>query len=369
MIRAFPWILEGGPQHEKLRELLTAPPYPSRTPEENLADVAAQAAANQTGVRELKAMIKRYGVEVVHGYMQHIQTSAERKMRRALSRLPDGLHHFEDFLDDGSPIRLAVTIEGDKATLDFTGTGEVLAGNLNANRAIVTSAVLYCLRCLIDEDIPLNAGVLEPVEIILPRCLLNPPGHADPRHCPAVVGGNVETSQRVVDCVFGALQTVSASQGTMNNVLLGNESFGYYETICGGAGAGPGFHGADAVHTHMTNTRLTDPEVLESRYPVRLVRFTIRRGSGGEGRYHGGCGVIRELEFLEPLDVSILSQRRSIAPYGLCGGGSGLPGRNLLRRKGSADIELLPSIAHVQVQPGDRLTVETPGGGGYGTIE
>ncbi len=373
VIRAFRWIQDGRPQHERLYALLTGRGkddpchlYPSRTPDENLADIAAQVAANQTGVRELKAMIARYGIDVVHGYMRHIQTAAERKMRQALTGLPDGVHRFEDFLDDGSPIRLAVIIREDRATLDFSGTGPVLKGNLNANPAIVTSAVLYCLRCLIDEDIPLNAGVLTPIKIILPECLLNPPGSADPRKCPAMVGGNVETSQRIVDCVFGALQTVAASQGTMNNLLMGNDRFGYYETICGGAGAGPGFDGADAVHTNMTNTRLTDPEVLEARVPVRLIRFEIRRGSGGTGRYRGGCGVIRELEFLETLDVSILSQRRTTAPYGLAGGKSGKSGRNLLRRASSKDVEVLPPIAHVMVCPGDRLTIETPGGGGWG---
>jgi 5-oxoprolinase (ATP-hydrolysing) len=381
VIHAFRWIENDRPQHERLRDLLTQAPYPSRTPDENLADIAAQVAANQTGVRELRAMIARYDADVVHAYMKHIQTAAERKMREALSELPDGTHRFEDCLDDGSPIRLAVTIAGDRATLDFSGTGPVHPGNLNANRAIVTAAALYCLRCLIREDIPLNAGVLAPVEIVLPECLLNPPRAADPRHCAAVVGGNVEISQRIVDCIFGALETVAGGQGTMNNLLIGTDwtareagsngsdspLFGYYETICGGAGAGPGFHGADAVHTHMTNTRLTDPEVLEARVPVRLWRFEIRRGSGGRGRYRGGCGVIRELEFLAPLDVSILSQRRTTAPYGLAGGEPGKSGRNLLRRAGAEEDEVLPPIGDVAVRAGDRLTIETPGGGGWGT--
>lgn len=366
VIRAFPWIRNGKLQQEKLRALLAAPPYPSRAPDENLADVAAQVAANQTGARELKAMIDRCGFDVVYGYMGYIRHAAERKMRQALSHLPDGVHRFEDRLDDGSPIRLAMTIRNDEASLDFSGTGKVLAGNLNANRAIVTSAVLYCLRCLIDEDIPLNAGVLAPVKITLPECLLNPPAFADPEKCAAVGGGNVETSQRIVDCIFGALGTVAASQGTMNNLLIGHEGLSYYETICGGAGAGPGFDGADAVHTHMTNTRLTDPEVLEDRVPVRLVRFAIRHGSGGEGRYRGGCGVVRELEFVAPLEVSIVSQRRTTTPYGLRGGSPGQPGRNLLRRRGSESEDLLPPTALVTVFPGDRLTIETPGGGGWG---
>ncbi len=366
LIRSFRYLDRGHPRINELRALLTCGPYPSRTPDENLADIAAQVAANQTGVRELVSMIDRHGLHVVHGFMRHIQSAAERKMRAALRKVADGVYRFEDRLDDGSTIRLAITVNQGEAVLDFMGTDPVHLGNLNANRAIVTSAVLYCLRCLIDEDIPLNAGVLAPVKIILPPCLLNPPPAEDPRKCPAIVGGNVETSQRIVDCIFGALGTVAASQGTMNNLLMGNKRFGYYETICGGAGAGPGFHGADAVHTHMTNTRLTDPEVLEARYPVRLVRFEIRRGSGGAGHFHGGDGAVREIEFLEPLEVSILSQRRTTVPYGLRGGEPGRPGRNILRREGSISDEVLPSITSVSVRAGDRLIIETPGGGGWG---
>jgi len=376
LIRAFRWIRDGKSRGEELRALLTAPPHPSRSPDENLADIAAQVAANQRGVLDLRAMVSRYGIEVVHAYMGHIQAAAETKMREAIRRLPDGVYSFEDRLDDGSRILLTMTVSGDSAVLDFTGTSPVLRGNLNANRAIVTSAVLYCMRCLIDEDIPLNGGVLAPIKIVLPDCFLNPTGDADPRKCPAVAGGNVETSQRVVDTIFGALGIVAASQGTMNNLLMGNARFGYYETICGGAGAGNGFDGADAVHTHMTNTRLTDPEVLESRYPVRLIRFAIRRGSGGAGRFRGGCGVIREFEFLEPLDVSIISQRRLVAPYGLQGGGNGQSGRNLLIRANHVSIDnrqspidnpiVLPPIVSLSVGAGDRLVIETPGGGGWG---
>ena len=385
LIRAFRWMSKGKPQTEALRALLAGGPYPSRAPDENLADVAAQVAANQTGLRDLTAMANRYGAGTVRAFMRHIQAAAERRMRAEIGRLADGVHEFQDALDDGSPIHLRITVTGDEATFDFSGTGPVLAGNLNANRSIVTSAVLYCLRCLIDCDIPLCGGVLAPVRIVLPECLLNPTAHEDPAKCPAVVGGNVETSQRVVDCILGALAMTAASQGTMNNLLMGNERFGYYETICGGAGAGPGFDGADAVHTNMTNTRLTDPEVLEARYPVRLVRFEIRSGSGGDGRYRGGNGVIREIEFLEPLEVSILSQRRTTRPFGLCGGSAGSPGRTLLFRaaesdsdgsRGNADgagdapagIDLGP-IARVSVRPGDILRIETPGGGGYGTPE
>ncbi|MFQ5413330.1 MAG: hydantoinase B/oxoprolinase family protein [Phycisphaerae bacterium] len=368
LITAMPWLVDGRPQDAALRRRLSRGRYPSRAVDDNVADIVAQVAANRRGVCDLLAMVERYGVDVVHAYMAHIQTAAERKMRAALARLPDGVHRFEDTLDDGSAIRLAVTIDGDRATFDFSGTGGVLPGNLNANPSIVRSAVLYCLRCLIDDDIPLNGGVLQPVTIHLPVCLLNPPRDDDPARCPAVAGGNVETSQRVVDCVLGALGVVAAAQGTMNNLLVGDATFGYYETICGGAGAGPGFHGADAVHTHMTNTRLTDPEVLESRYPVRVVRFAVRRGSGGAGRFRGGDGVVRELAFLAPLDVSIISQRRTTAPYGVSGGAPGAPGRNRLHRAGADTADVLPGIAQVRVGPGDHLTIETPGGGGYGAV-
>ena len=303
--------------------------------------------------------------------MRHIQDAAERKMRAALSRLPDGRREFLDHLDDGTPIAVALTIEGDRATIDFTGTGGVLPGNLNANRAIVTAAVMYCLRLLIDEDIPLNQGVLAPVRLVLPECLLNPPEGSTPGECAAIVGGNVETSQRVVDVLLGALGVAAASQGTMNNVLFGDATFGYYETICGGSGATATADGADAVHTHMTNTRLTDPEVLERRYPVRVREFSIRRGSGGAGNrrgggHRGGDGVVRRLEFLRELQVSILSQRRGpFPPYGAAGGSPGALGRNtLLRADGTR--EDLPAQVQFTASAGDVLMIETPGGGGWG---
>ena len=284
-----------------------------------------------------------------------------------LFRSPDGRHRFTDCMDDGSPVAVAVTVAGDEAVIDFSGTGPVVPGNLNANRAIVTAAVMYCLRCLIDEDIPLNQGVLGPVRIVLPEGMLNPPRRDRPEDCAAVVGGNVETSQRVVDVILGALGTAAASQGTMNNVMFGDATFGYYETICGGAGATPTSAGADAVHTHMTNTRLTDPEVIERRYPVRVEEFSIRRGSGGPGRHRGGDGVVRRLLFLKQLDVSILSQRRARhAPFGLAGGGPGAIGVNtLIRADGS--VEKLPGQAQFVAHAGDVLVIETPGGGGYGT--
>jgi len=368
LIRNFKLVEAGRSRIDALGELLLAGPYPTRNVADNLADVAAQVAANNQGTRDLGRLVERHGLAVVTAYMRHIQTAAERKMRAALARLPDGERRFVEHLDDGSPIAVTVTVAGDGAVIDFTGTGPVLAGNLNANRAIVTAAVMYCLRCLIAEDIPLNQGVLAPVRIVLPECLLNPTEGATPATSAAMVGGNVETSQRVVDTLLGALGVAAASQGTMNNLLFGDATFGYYETICGGAGATPQAAGADAVHTHMTNTRLTDPEVLEQRYPVRLHEFSIRRGSGGEGRHRGGDGIIRRIEFLRDLDVSILSQRRGpYPPYGLAGGQPGALGRNTLRRA-DGTVDELPGQVQFVAAAGDVLTIETPGGGGVGNM-
>lgn len=366
VIRNFKLVDGGRSRMDQLRRLLASGEHPSRSPGDNLADIAAQVAANQQGVHDLLALVERYTLPVVAAYMGHIQKAAERKMRAALKRLADGRYEFVDHLDDGSPIAVAITIVDDSATIDFTGTGPVLHGNLNANRAIVTAAVMYCLRCLIDEDIPMNQGVLAPVQLILPECLLNPPERESPQDCAAVVGGNVETSQRVVDVLLGALRVAAASQGTMNNLVFGDKTFGYYETICGGAGATPDGPGADAVHTHMTNTRLTDPEVIEQRYPVLVQEFSIRRGSGGSGRHRGGDGVVRRLQFLAPLEVSILSQRRGeYAPYGMAGGEPGALGKNLLVRS-DGTRESLPACARFTADRGDVLTIETPGGGGWG---
>lgn len=367
-------LFEKGREHiRELESLLTGGAYPSRRPQENLADLHAQVAANRRGVELLTEMAGEHGADVVAVYMDHIRHAAAARMGQCLRGLIPGRHQRGEELDDGTPIAVTIDIEDGRATIDFTDSGPVHAGNLNANPSIVRSAVLYCLRCILAEDIPLNDGVLEPIRLIVPVGILNPPPAPDRSHSPAVGGGNVETSQRIVDAVFGALGVVAASQGTMNNLLIGDETFGYYETIAGGAGAGPGFDGADAVQTHMTNTRLTDPEVLETRYPLRLVRFEIRRGSGGAGRHRGGDGVIREIEFLERLDVSILSQRRTTAPYGLAGGSDGSRGRNVLRRRqGTLDPvfaeEELPGIVRLTVRAGDRLIVETPGGGGYGPL-
>jgi 5-oxoprolinase (ATP-hydrolysing) len=351
---------------DELERLLRDAPYPSRNVAENLADLRAQVAANQYGVTALLELVERYSLPVVRHYMQRIQAAAETKMRGALARLPRGRRTFTDHLDDGSPITVAVSIDDDGIEFDFTGTGSVLAGNLNANRAIVTAAVMYCLRVLIDEDIPLNAGVLAPVKITLPECLLSPPERERPEECAAIVGGNVETSQRVVDVLLGALGLAAASQGTMNNLLFGDGTFGYYETICGGAGATSRAAGADAVHTHMTNTRLTDPEILERRYPVVLCEFGIRADSGGDGRHRGGDGVTRTIEFLQPLTLSLLTQRRGpYPPYGVDGGGPGALGKNTLVRADGTTVPL-DGLSQIAIEPGDVLTLQTPGGGGWG---
>jgi 5-oxoprolinase (ATP-hydrolysing) len=371
LIGNFKLLEAGRPRFDELRQLLLAPPYPSRSVDDNLSDIMAQVAANRRGASDLLAMVKRYSWPVVSAYMGHIQRAAEQKMRQALGKLPDGRYPFADAMDGDAtesivPIAVTVTIAGDEAVFDFTGTGPVVAGNLNATPAIVTSAVMYCLRCLIAEEIPLNQGVLAPVRIILPECMLNPPRHENAARCAAVVGGNVETSQRVVDVILGALGVAAASQGTMNNMLFGDATFGYYETICGGSGATPHAPGADAVHTHMTNTRITDPEVIERRYPVRVLEFSIRRGSGGAGRQRGGDGVVRRLQFLRPLIVSILSQRRgSRAPFGLEGGQAGTVGRNTLVRADGSTVAL-GGLAQFTAAPGDVLVIETPGGGGFG---
>lgn len=378
VLRWFRAVHRGQFEEAGLRQLLTSGPYPSRRPDENIADIQAQIAANQMIANLLRDLVGRYGLEVVHAYMGHVQRAARAAMVRALQRFRDGVYFFEDAMDDGTPIKVRIEIARDsggmpRLLIDFAGSGATHPGNLNANRAIVTSAVLYCLRCLIEEPIPLNAGVLEPVELrIPPGSILDPvTGDVPIEMLPAVVGGNVETSQRVVDVILGALHVVAASQGTMNNFIFGTppdrpERLSYYETIGGGAGAGPNFDGADAVHTHMTNTRITDVEVLELRYPVLVRRFAVRRGSGGRGKHRGGDGIVREIEFLIPMEVSLLTSRRRTQPYGLEGGEPGAAGCNLLRRAGATDWHDLGPQAHVRVAVGDVIRIETPGGGGWG---
>ncbi len=364
LIDAFKIVDGGRARFDALERLLRGGAMPSRNPRENLADVVAQVAANQAGVEALLALTARYGCETVDAFTRHVREAADVKMRRALLRRPAGVFKRCDTLDDGSAVCVTITIDKDEAVVDFTGTGGVHAGNFNATPAVVASAVLYCFRCLIGEDIPLNAGVLGPIRIHLPPCMLNPPLSDDP---PAVAAGNVETSQRILDVILGALGVVAGGQGTMNNVIFGNERFGYYETICGGAGAGAEFDGADAVHTHMTNTRMTDTEILEARYPVRVRRFAVRRDSGGGGRHRGGDGCVREIEFLAPVELSLITQRRTVSPYGLEGGAPGTAGENRIVRA-DGGTERLGSVATVRMAAGDRLIVETPGGGGFGEV-
>ncbi|HEY5656332.1 MAG TPA: hydantoinase B/oxoprolinase family protein, partial [Myxococcota bacterium] len=363
LLEPFKVVCGGRFDEAGLRERLASARYPARNPDDNVAELEAMAAANRCGVGLLQALVAEQGEEAVVVTMRQLQEAAAGAVRREIARLPDGAHAFRDRLDDGTPVCVVLGVQGERMRVDFTGTGPAVPGNLNAPRAVVQAAVIYVLRALVAEPIPLNGGCLEPVEILVP-----PGSLLDPPRGSAVVGGNVETSQRVVDVLLGAIGRVAASQGTMNNVAFGDERFGYYETIGGGAGAGEGFDGASGVHTHMTNTRITDPEVLEGRHPVRLLGFALRRGSGGAGRWRGGDGLVRTIEFLAPVTVSLLSERRTTAPYGLRGGDPGRPGRNLrIHRDGR--VEELPGRVTLRMAVGDRLVVETPGGGGYGVAD
>ncbi len=360
LLDSFLLVTGGRFRERELLERLTSGPWPVRNPRQNLADLQAQIAANKKGARELRRMVAHFGLEVVHAYMGHVQDNAAEQVRRTLDRLRDGVFAYE--MDNGAVIRVTITLDRARrsARIDFTGTSPQQASNFNAPHAVCLAAVLYVFRTLVDDDIPLNAGCLRPLEIVIPAgCLLDPLPPA------AVVAGNVETSQCVVDVLYGALGIMAAAQGTMNNFTFGNDRHQYYETICGGAGAGPGFDGASAVHTHMTNSRLTDPEVLEWRFPVRVEEFRIREHSGGAGRWHGGDGVIRRIRFLEPMTAAILSGHRCIPPYGSNGGEPGRVGRNATERV-DGHTEELPGTAQVVMQAGDVFVIETPGGGGYG---
>ena len=338
--------------------------YPSRSVKENLADIAAQQAAGTDGVIALQRLAERYSPEMIDALMGRLLNVAGDSIGDWIGSLSDQPMSFHDSLDDGTGIAARIARRGHKLVIDFAGTSGVHAGGFNATPSIVTAAVLYVLRCVSNPDLPLCDGVLRDIDLKIPPGLLNPPPDDDPAKCAAVVAGNVETSQRVVDVLLGALSLAAASQGTMNNLLMGDDTFGYYETIGGGSGATAGHPGADAVHTHMTNTRITDPEVLESRLPVRLHRFAVRHQSGGAGEYRGGDGMVRELEFLKPLLVSLITSRRTVGPYGIHGGERGRPGENLLVRNGQT-IKL-PSSVTLSVNAGERLILKTPGGGGWG---
>ena len=382
-IKTFKLVENGIFNEAGITELLLAPGKIIRKPGEpaisgtrllsdNLSDLKAQVAANQRGVDLLLEMVEHYSLEVVQAYMHHIQTNAEEavgSMLKALS-VREGLAEVDtvkanDFLDDGSEIVLLLTIDhrDGSAIFDFSGTGPELWGNLNAPRAVTHSAILYSLRCLIDQEIPLNQGCLNPIQVIIEDgSLLAPSENA------AVVGGNVLTSQRITDVILKAFRACAASQGCMNNFTFGNENFGYYETMGGGAGAGPHWHGQSGVHTHMTNTRITDPEILERRYPVMLREFSVRKNSGGSGKFIGGDGLVREVEFLEPLNAAILSERRVHQPYGLNSGEPGKSGLNLFFRN-DGTILFLGGKNEIHAETGDRIRIETPGGGGYGKLD
>ncbi len=351
-------VKQGQFQEQELINLLNQPPYPARNPTQNLADIQAQVAANESGLQELRRMVQHYGLPMVQAYMQHVQDNAETAVRRAIAVLKDGSFSYE--MDNGAQIQVKITIRDRSALIDFTGTSAQQSSNFNAPAAICKAAVLYVFRTLVDDAIPLNAGCLKPLEIIIPTgCLLNPSPPA------AVVAGNVETSQVITDALYGALGVMAAAQGTMNNFTFGNDQYQYYETICGGSGAGPDFDGTDAIQTHMTNSRLTDPEVLEWRFPVLLESFAIRRGSGGTGQHQGGNGVIRRVRFRETMQAGILSNHRRVPPFGLAGGQPGALGQNTVERQ-TGQIEILASTATVTLQPGDLFAIATPGGGGYG---
>jgi len=363
LIDDFQLVERGRFREAELRALLGSGKYPARNPEQNIADLQAQIAANEKGAQELRRMVTHFGLAVVNAYMRHVQDNAEEQVRRVLGVLKPGRFAYE--LDDGAVIKVRIDI-GHKtrsAVIDFAGTSPQQHSNFNAPSAVCKAAVLYVFRTLVDDEIPMNAGCLKPIEIIIPEgCMLNP------RYPAAVVAGNVETSQVITDTLYGALGLMGASQGTMNNFTFGNDRYQYYETVCGGSGAGPDFDGTDAVHTHMTNSRLTDPEVLEWRYPVLVESFAIRRGSGGVGRHRGGDGVVRRIQFREAMTAAILSGRRRVAPYGMAGGAPGAVGRNYVIRT-DGTIVPLDGTGKIEVNAGDVFVVETPGGGGFGSVE
>jgi 5-oxoprolinase (ATP-hydrolysing) len=362
LIDNFLLVEQGRWRGEEAMALLTAGKYPVRNVEQNIADLRAQVAANEKGVQELRRMVEHFGLDVVRAYMQHVQDNAEESVRRVIDVLKDGA--FELPLDNGAVIKVKITINRQerKAKIDFSGTSQQLPNNFNAPAAVSMAAVLYVFRTLVDDDIPLNAGCLKPLEVTIPEgCMLRP------RYPAAVVAGNVETSQCITDALYGALGVLAASQGTMNNFTFGNARYQYYETVAGGSGAGPDFDGADVVQTHMTNSRLTDPEVLEWRFPVLLESFAIRPGSGGRGGRRGGHGAVRRVRFLEPMTAAILSGHRLVRPHGMAGGEAGQPGRNYLLRSGGR-TELGP-FDQAEMAAGDVFVIETPGGGGYGPAD
>lgn len=364
----FHLVENGELKAEELRDRLTITQYPARNPAQNLADLQAQIAANNKGVQELQRMVEQFSLSTVQAYMQHVQDNAEQAVRRVIQQIckqqGGGPHRCRVPMDCGAAINVSITLNSadNSATIDFSDTSTQQSNNFNAPLAVCKAAVLYVFRTLVETSIPLNAGCLKPLKIQVPSgSMLNPTYPA------AVVAGNVETSQAVTDALYGALKVLAASQGTMNNFTFGNSRYQYYETICGGSGAGPGFDGTDAVQTHMTNSRLTDPEVLELRFPVLLQSFSIRQGSGGQGEHYGGNGVVRRLLFQEKMTANLLSGRRTTEPFGLAGGGAGESGTAVVYRADGTQLSL-SATATVEMAVGDAIAIETPGGGGYGSL-
>jgi 5-oxoprolinase (ATP-hydrolysing) len=355
-------LVDGGTFREQpFRELLAGARYPARSPDVNVADIKAQVAANEKGVQELRKVVDQFGWATVSAYMRHVMDNAEESVRLVIDRIGSG--SFDYRMDNGKLLRVAIHVDHDtrSAVVDFTGTGEQDTGNFNSPPAVTRAAVLYVFRTLVGDDIPLNDGCLKPLKLIIPAGTF-----LSPKPGAAVVAGNTEVSQATCNAIFGALGAIACSQATMNNFLFGDATRQYYETICGGTGAGPGFNGTSAVHSHMTNTRMTDPEVLELRYPVRLEQFSIRHNSGGRGKWHGGDGADRRIRFLEPMTAIIVSSRRVVAPFGLAGGGDGAPGRQRVHRT-DGHLDVLTGTDKTEMRPGDIFVIETPGGGGYGT--
>ncbi len=359
----FKLIERGRFREQALYDLLTQARYPARNPLQNVNDLKAQIAANEKGAQELRRMVEQFTLPVVEAYMRHVQDNAAESVRRVIDRLHDS--EFSYAMDQGTAIKVRIAVDKEKreATVDFTGTSPQQPDNFNAPEPVARAAVLYVFRVMVDDDIPMNGGCLRPIRIVIPaRSMLSPEYPA------AVVAGNVETSQAVTNALFGALGALAAAQGTMNNLNFGNARHQYYETICSGSPAGPGFDGADAVHTHMTNTRLTDPEVLEFRYPVLLEDFHIRQGSGGRGRWHAGDGIRRTIRFLERMECTILSGHRRVRPFGLAGGEPGQTGENWVRRK-DGRMERLAGCDATVLEPGEAIIIQSPTAGGYGKAE
>jgi len=359
----FKLVDRGRFREQETLALLKGARYPARNPMQNLNDLKAQVAANAMGVRELNKMIAHFGLEVVNAYMGHVQDNAAESVRRVLDRLKDSW--FEYPMDQGCVIRVKISVDkaAREAAVDFTGTSEQRGDNFNAPAPVTRAAVLYVFRVMVDDQIPMNAGCLRPIKIIVPEGSM-----LAPRYPAAVVAGNVEVSQAVTNCLFGALGALAAAQGTMNNLTFGNDRYQYYETICSGAPAGEGFDGASGVHTHMTNSRLTDPEILETRFPVVLEDFHIRENSGGKGRWRAGDGTSRTIRFREAMDCAILSGHRKVPPFGLFGGEAGEIGHNIVRRASGAREELA-GADQTAVQAGDTITIVTPTGGGFGPAD